>query len=173
MIYERLLENRIIFIEGQIATEMSNAVIAQLLYLESESQTDDIHVYINSPGGYVTDGMAIYDTMQLIKPDVSTICVGQACSMGAIILSGGARGKRFGLPHSQVMIHQPLGGMQGQASDILIHTEEIVKTKEMLNKLLAKNTKQNYRKIIKDTDRDNFMTAIEAKKYGLIDKVLR
>jgi len=171
-IYSRLLKDRVIFLVGQVEDHMANLVVAQLLFLESENPDKDIHLYINSPGGVVTAGMAIYDTMQFIKPDVSTMCIGQAASMGAFLLTGGAPGKRFCLPNSRVMIHQPLGGFQGQASDIQIHAEEIMKTKRILNELLAKHTGQPIEKIIKDTDRDNFLSAQAALEYGIIDKVL-
>ena len=171
-IYSRLLKERVIFVVGGIEDHMANLIVAQLLFLESENPEKDIHMYINSPGGVVTAGMGIYDTMQFIKPDVSTLCIGQAASMGAILLSGGAENKRFALPHSRVMIHQPLGGFQGQATDIEIHANEILKIREELNKVLAHHTGQTLKKIAKDTDRDNFKTAAEAQKYGLIDKVL-
>ena len=171
-IYSRLLKERVIFCVGQVEDHMANLIVAQLLFLESENPDKDIHLYINSPGGVVTAGMAIYDTMQFIKPDVSTLCIGQAASMGAILLTGGAEGKRHSLQHSRVMIHQPLGGYQGQATDIEIHAQEILKTRTELNKVLAKHTGQPMKQIDKDTDRDNFMTAEEAKKYGLIDEVL-
>ena len=171
-IYSRLLKERVIFIVGQIEDHMANLIVAQLLFLESENPEKDIHLYINSPGGVVTAGMAIYDTMQFIKPKVSTLCIGQAASMGAVLLAGGEKGKRFALPHSRVMIHQPLGGFQGQATDIDIHAREILKIREELNSVLAKHTGQTLKKISKDTDRDNFMDAITAKKYGMIDEVL-
>jgi len=171
-IYSRLLKERVIFIVGQIEDHMANLIVAQLLFLESENPEKDIHLYINSPGGVVTAGMAIYDTMQFIKPKVSTLCIGQAASMGAVLLAGGEKGKRFALPHSRVMIHQPLGGFQGQATDIDIHAREILKIREELNSVLAKHTGQTAKKISKDTDRDNFMDAITAKKYGMIDEVL-
>jgi ATP-dependent Clp protease protease subunit len=171
-IYSRLLKDRVIFLVGQVEDYMANLVVAQLLFLESENPDKDIHLYINSPGGVVTAGMAIYDTMQFIKCDVSTMCIGQACSMGAFLLAGGAAGKRFCLPSSRVMIHQPLGGFQGQASDIQIHAEEMLKIKHRLNELLAKHTGQSLEKITKDTDRDNFMGAQQALEYGIIDKVL-
>ena len=171
-IYSRLLKERVIFLVGPVEDHMANLIVAQLLFLESENPEKDIHLYINSPGGSVTAGMAIYDTMNFIKPDVSTMCIGQAASMGAFLLAAGAKGKRFALPHSRVMIHQPLGGFQGQASDIEIHAREILKIRETLNKELAKNTGQPIERIEKDTDRDNFMSAWEAKEYGLIDEVL-
>lgn len=171
-IYSRLLKERVIFLVGQVEDYMANLVVAQLLFLESENPDKDIHLYINSPGGSVTAGMAIYDTMQFIKPDVSTMCIGQAASMGALLLSGGAAGKRYCLPHSRVMIHQPLGGFQGQASDIDIHAREILSIREKLNKILAHHTGQTLKKIQQDTDRDNFLSADQAVDYGLIDKVL-
>jgi ATP-dependent Clp protease protease subunit len=171
-IYSRLLKERVVFIVGPVEDHMANLVVAQLLYLESENPDKDIHLYINSPGGAVTAGLSIYDTMQFVKPDVSTICVGQAASMGALLLAGGATGKRFCLPHSRVMIHQPLGGFQGQASDIDIHAREVLKIREHLNELLARHTGQSIEQVAKDTDRDNFMGPDEAVRYGLIDKVL-
>ncbi len=171
-IYSRLLKERVIFLVGQVEDYMANLVIAQLLFLESENPDKDIHLYINSPGGLVTAGLAIYDTMQFIKPDVSTLCIGQAASMGALLLAGGAAGKRYSLPHSRVMIHQPLGGFQGQASDIDIHAREILAVRERLNKILAQHTGQPLEKIQVDTDRDNFMSGQDAANYGLIDKVL-
>ncbi len=171
-IYSRLLKERVIFLVGQIEDYMANLVIAQLLFLESENPDKDVHLYINSPGGVVTSGLAIYDTMQFIKPDVSTLCTGQAASMGALLLAGGARGKRYCLPHSRVMIHQPLGGFQGQASDIDIHAREILLVRDRLNKILAKHTRQPLEKIQVDTDRDNFMSGEDAAQYGLIDRVL-
>ncbi|MGN5519166.1 ATP-dependent Clp endopeptidase proteolytic subunit ClpP [Halopseudomonas sp. Lyrl_26] len=171
-IYSRLLKERVIFLVGQVEDYMANLVVAQLLFLESENPDKDIHLYINSPGGSVTAGMAIYDTMQFIKPNVSTLCIGQACSMGAFLLAGGAEGKRFALPHSRVMIHQPLGGFQGQASDIEIHAREILYIRERLNKILAHHTGQPLDVIARDTDRDRFMSAAEAAEYGLIDQVL-
>jgi ATP-dependent Clp protease protease subunit len=171
-IYSRLLKERVIFIVGQIEDHMANLVVAQLLFLESENPDKDISVYINSPGGSVTAGLAIYDTMQFIKPDISTLCIGQAASMGAVLLAAGTKGKRFSLPHSRVMIHQPLGGYQGQASDIEIHAKEILKIREQLNQLLADHTGQTIETIDKDTERDNFMASDEAVKYGLIDEVL-
>ena len=170
-IYSRLLKDRVIFLSGEVEDNMANLIVAQLLFLESEEPDKDINLYINSPGGSVTAGMAIYDTMQFIKPDVRTLCVGQACSMGAFLLAGGAAGKRGALPHARVMIHQPLGGFRGQASDIQIHAQEILKIKGTLNERLAFHTGQPIETIEKDTDRDNFMSAEEAKKYGLIDEV--
>ena len=170
-IYSRLLKERIIFLTGQVEDHMANLIVAQLLFLESESPDKDIYLYINSPGGSVTAGMSIYDTMNFIKPDVSTVCVGQAASMGAFLLSGGAKGKRYCLPNSRVMIHQPLGGFQGQASDFEIHAKEILSIKEKLNRLMAEHTGQEYEKVAHDTDRDNFMTAEQALEYGLIDAV--
>ncbi|WP_311352789.1 ATP-dependent Clp endopeptidase proteolytic subunit ClpP [Aggregatibacter segnis] len=170
-IYSRLLKDRVIFLSGEVEDNMANLIVAQLLFLESEDPDKDINLYINSPGGSVTAGMAIYDTMQFIKPDVRTLCVGQACSMGAFLLAGGAAGKRGALPHARVMIHQPLGGFRGQASDIQIHAQEILKIKGTLNERLAFHTGQPIETIEKDTDRDNFMSAEEAKKYGLIDEV--
>ncbi|MAZ77250.1 MAG: ATP-dependent Clp endopeptidase, proteolytic subunit ClpP [Legionellaceae bacterium] len=170
-IYSRLLKDRIIFLVGQVEDHMANLISAQLLFLESENPDKDIHLYINSPGGSVTAGLAIYDTMQFIKPDVSTMCIGQACSMGAFLLAGGAKDKRYCLPNSRVMIHQPLGGFQGQASDIEIHAKEILYIKDKLNKILAEKTGQSIDRVKEDTDRDNFMSADEALKYGLIDKV--
>lgn len=171
-IYSRLLKERVIFLVGPVEDHMANLVVAQLLYLEAENPDKDIHLYINSPGGSVTAGMSIYDTMQFIKPDVSTMCLGQAASMGAFLLAGGAKGKRFALPNSRVMIHQPLGGYQGQATDIEIHTKEILSIREKLNRLLAEHTGQDYDTIARDTDRDNFMDPNAAKEYGLIDDVL-
>ena len=170
-IYSRLLKDRIIFLSGEVNDISANLVVSQLLFLEAEDPDKDIYIYINSPGGSVSDGMAIYDTMQYIKPDVCTICIGMAASMGAFLLAAGAKGKRFALPNSEIMIHQPLGGAKGQATDIQIHAENILKTKERLNRMLAKNTGQEYETICKDTERDNFMTADEAKEYGLIDEV--
>ncbi|RVU82772.1 ATP-dependent Clp endopeptidase proteolytic subunit ClpP [Leucothrix sargassi] len=171
-IYSRLLKERVIFVVGPVEDQMANLIVAQLLFLESENPEKDIHLYINSPGGVVTAGMGIYDTMQFIKPEVSTICIGQAASMGAVLLAGGAKGKRYALPHSRVMIHQPLGGFQGQATDIDIHAREILKIREELNGVLAHHTGQKIEQIAKDTDRDNFMDAEAAVKYGLIDEVL-
>jgi ATP-dependent Clp protease protease subunit len=171
-IYSRLLKERVIFLVGQVEDYMANLVVAQLLFLESENPDKDIHLYINSPGGSVTAGMSIYDTMQFIKPDVSTLCIGQAASMGALLLAGGAAGKRYCLPHSRVMIHQPLGGFHGQASDIDIHAREILSIRDKLNKILARHTGQPIEKIQQDTDRDNFLSADDAAAYGLIDRVL-
>lgn len=171
-IYSRLLKERVIFLVGQVEDYMANLVVAQLLFLESENPDKDIHLYINSPGGVVTAGMSIYDTMQFIKPDVSTLCIGQASSMGAVLLAGGAPGKRYCLPHSRMMIHQPLGGFQGQATDINIHAREILRIRERLNQVLSHHTQQPIEKIAADTERDNFMSAEEAKQYGLIDEVL-
>ncbi len=171
-IYSRLLKERVIFMVGQVEDHMANLVVAQLLFLEAENPDKDIHLYINSPGGSVTAGMSIYDTMQFIKPDVSTLCIGQACSMGAFLLAGGAAGKRHCLPNSRMMIHQPLAGFQGQASDIEIHAKEVLKTKDNLNKLLAHHTGQPLKTIENDTDRDNFMGAHDAVEYGLIDSVI-
>ncbi|MCD1607761.1 ATP-dependent Clp endopeptidase proteolytic subunit ClpP [Stutzerimonas kunmingensis] len=171
-IYSRLLKERVIFMVGQVEDYMANLIVAQMLFLEAENPEKDIHLYINSPGGSVTAGMSIYDTMQFIKPDVSTICIGQACSMGALLLTGGTAGKRYCLPHSRMMIHQPLGGFQGQASDIEIHAREILTIRERLNKVLAHHTGQPMEVIARDTDRDNFMSGEDAVKYGLIDQVL-
>ncbi|MBM7036359.1 Clp protease ClpP [Vibrio sp. qd031] len=171
-IYSRLLKERIIFLTGQVEDHMANLVVAQLLFLESENPDKEIFLYINSPGGSVTAGMSIYDTMQYIKPDVSTVCMGQACSMGSFLLAGGAPGKRYALPNSRVMIHQPLGGFQGQASDIQIHAQEILTIKKKLNTLLAEHTGQPLEVIERDTDRDNFMSADQAVEYGIVDSVL-
>jgi ATP-dependent Clp protease protease subunit len=171
-IYSRLLKERVIFIVGPIDDYMANIVVAQMLFLESENPEKDVALYINSPGGVVTAGLAIYDTMQFIKPDVSTICIGQAASMGAVLLAGGNAGKRFALPHARVMIHQPLGGFQGQAADMEIHAKEMLETRDRLNKILAKHTGQSVDRIKQDTDRDRFMDWQEAQRYGLIDKVL-
>lgn len=171
-IYSRLLKERVIFLVGQVEDYMANLVVAQLLFLESENPDKDIHLYINSPGGSVTAGMSIYDTMQFIKPDVSTMCIGQAASMGALLLTGGTKGKRYCLPHSRMMIHQPLGGFQGQASDIDIHAREILSIREKLNKILSDHTGQPIEKVQQDTDRDNFLSANDAVSYGLIDQVL-
>ncbi|WP_026377262.1 ATP-dependent Clp endopeptidase proteolytic subunit ClpP [Aestuariibacter salexigens] len=171
-IYSRLLKENVIFLVGQVEDHMANLIVAQMLFLEAENPEKDIFLYINSPGGSVTAGMAIYDTMKFIKPDVSTVCVGQAASMGAFLLSGGAKGKRYCLPNARVMIHQPLGGFQGQASDFEIHAREILSIKEKLNRLLSEHTGQPYEKVAQDTDRDNFLSATEAKEYGLIDQVL-
>lgn len=171
-IYSRLLKERIIFLVGQVEDHMANLVVAQMLFLESENPDKDIYLYINSPGGSVTAGLSIYDTMQFIKPDVSTLCIGQAASMGALLLAGGAAGKRFALPHARTMIHQPLGGFQGQASDIEIHAKEIIEVRERLNKILADHTGKTMDQIQQDTDRDNFMNAETSVEYGLIDEVM-
>ena len=171
-IYSRLLKERVIFVTGEVEDNMANLIVAQLLFLEAENASKDIFLYINSPGGSVTAGLAIYDTMQFIKPDVQTICLGQACSMGSFLLAGGQKCKRFALPNSSIMIHQPLGGFRGQASDIQIHAREIQKTKDRLNNLLSFHTGKPLEQIQLDTDRDNFMTAQEAKEYGLIDEVI-
>lgn len=171
-IYSRLLKDRIIFLGSAIDDDVANSIIAQLLFLAADDPEKDISLYINSPGGSVTAGMGIYDTMQFIKPDVSTICVGMAASMGSLLLTAGAKGKRFALPNSEIMIHQPLGGVRGQATDIKIHADWIIKTKEKLNKIYVERTGQPYEKIERDTDRDNFMTAEEACAYGLVDKVI-
>ncbi len=171
-IYSRLLKERVIFLIGQVEDYMANLVVAQLLFLESENPDKDIHLYINSPGGSVSAGLAIYDTMQFIRPHVSTLCIGQAASMGALLLAGGEEGKRYCLPHSRMMIHQPLGGFQGQATDVEIHAKEILLVRERLNQILAKHTKQPLEKIQLDTERDNFMSGEQALNYGLIDQVL-
>ena len=171
-IYSRLLKERVIFIVGEVEDHMANLIVAQLLFLESENPDKDIHLYINSPGGAVTAGLAIYDTMQFIKPDVSTICVGQAASMGAVLLAAGAKGKRFALPHSRIMVHQPLGGFHGQATDVEIHAREILDARRRLNEILARHTGQPLDKIAKDTDRDNFMSGEQAREYGIVDGVL-
>lgn len=171
-IYSRLLKERVIFLTGPVEDHMANLIVAQLLFLESENPDKDIHLYINSPGGSVSAGLAIYDTMQFIKPDISTMCIGLAASMGALLLAGGAAGKRHSLPHSRIMIHQPLGGFQGQASDIDIHAREILLVRERLNKILSKHSGQPLEKIANDTDRDNFMSGAQAVEYGLIDTVL-
>ena len=171
-IYSRLLKERIIFLGGPIDDSVANVVVAQMLFLESEDPDKDIHLYINSPGGVVTAGLAIYDTMQYIKPDVSTICIGQAASMGSILLTAGAKGKRYALPHARIMIHQPLGGAQGQSTDIQIQAKEILRLREVGNHILARHTGQDEKKINVDTERDNFMSAQEAKAYGLIDEVV-
>ncbi|MDR5906035.1 ATP-dependent Clp endopeptidase proteolytic subunit ClpP [Franzmannia qiaohouensis] len=171
-IYSRLLKERVIFLVGPVEDYMANLVVAQLLFLESENPDKDIQLYINSPGGSVTAGMSIYDTMQFVKPDISTVCIGQAASMGALLLAGGAAGKRFCLPNSRMMIHQPLGGYQGQASDIEIHTKEILSIRHRLNQILADHTGQDIETIARDTDRDNFMTGAQATEYGLIDAML-
>ena len=171
-IYSRLLKDRVIFVVGQVEDHMANLVVAQLLFLESENPDKDIHLYINSPGGSVTAGLSIYDTMQFINPNVSTMCTGQAASMGALLLAGGTKGKRFALPHSRMMIHQPSGGAQGQAADIQIQANEIIKLRHQLNKIMAHHTGKELDEIAHDTERDNFMSAEEAVKYGLVDKVL-
>jgi ATP-dependent Clp protease, protease subunit len=171
-IYSRLLKERVIFVVGPVEDYMANLIVAQLLFLESENPEKDIGLYINSPGGSVSAGLAIYDTMQFIKPDVSTMCVGQAASMGAVLLAGGSKGKRYCLPHSRMMIHQPLGGFQGQASDIELHAKEVLDTRDRLNRILARHTGQSIEKIRHDTDRDNFMSGEGAVAYGLVDKVL-
>jgi len=171
-IYSRLLKERVIFVVGQVEEQMANLVVAQLLFLESENPDKDIALYINSPGGFVTAGLAIYDTMQYIRPQVSTICVGHAASMGAVLLAGGAKGKRYALPNSRIMIHQPLGGFQGQATDMEIHAREILETRDRLNKILAFHTGQSVDRVKQDTDRDNFMGGADAVAYGLIDSVL-
>ncbi len=171
-IYSRLLKERVIFLVGPVEDHSANLIVAQMLFLESENPDKDIHLYINSPGGVVSAGLSIYDTMQFIKPDVSTMCIGQAASMGALLLAGGAKGKRYCLPHSRLMIHQPLGGFQGQATDIDIHAREILAVRERLNRILEKHTGQSLEKVQRDTDRDNFMDGQAAVKYGLIDSVL-
>jgi ATP-dependent Clp protease protease subunit len=171
-IYSRLLKERVIFLVGPVEDYMANLVVAQLLFLEAENPDKDIHLYINSPGGSVTAGMSIYDTMQFIKPDVSTMCIGQACSMGAFLLAGGAKGKRYCLPNARTMIHQPSGGAQGQATDILIHAEEIIKIRHRLNEIMAAHTGQPVETIARETERDNFMSAEQSKAFGLIDEVL-
>jgi len=171
-IYSRLLEERIIFLGTAINDEVANSIIAQLLFLEKQDPSKDITLYVNSPGGQVTSTLAMYDTMQIIKPDVSTVCLGMAASGGAIILMGGRKGKRFALPHSEIMIHQPLGGTEGQATDIAIHADHIIKTKDLLNKMIAEHTGQPFEKVKEDTERDKFMMAKEALKYGLIDKII-
>jgi ATP-dependent Clp protease, protease subunit len=171
-IYSRMLKERVVFMVGPVEDHMANLVVAQLLFLESENPDKDIHLYVNSPGGAVNSGLAIYDTMQFIKPAVSTVCIGQAASMGALILAGGTKGKRFCLPHARMMIHQPMGGFQGQASDIDIHAREILRVRERLNDLLVKHTGQTLEQIQRDTDRDNFLDGDEAVKYGLIDSVI-
>ncbi|NIB43864.1 ATP-dependent Clp endopeptidase proteolytic subunit ClpP [Pseudomaricurvus alkylphenolicus] len=171
-IYSRLLKERVIFMVGQVEDHMANLVVAQLLFLEAENPDKDIHLYINSPGGSVTAGMSIYDTMQFIKPDVSTMCIGQACSMGAFLLTAGAKGKRYCLPNARTMIHQPSGGAQGQASDIHIHAQEILKTRQRLNEIMALHTGKDVAQIAEDTERDNFMSAHESVEYGLVDAVL-
>jgi ATP-dependent Clp protease protease subunit len=171
-IYSRLLKDRVVFIVGGIDDHVANLIVAQLLFLESENPDKDIHLYINSPGGVVTAGLSVYDTMQFIKPDVSTICVGQAASMGSLLLAGGTKGKRYALPHSRIMIHQPSGGFQGQAADIDIHAREVLKLRSRLNEILAKHTGQTVERVERDSDRDNFMDATAAVEYGLIDTVL-
>lgn len=171
-IYSRLLKDRIVMLSGEVHDQVASSIVAQLLFLEAEDPTKDIYFYINSPGGVITSGMAIYDTMNYIRPDVCTICIGQAASMGAFLLSSGAPGKRYALPHARIMIHQPLGGAQGQATDIEIQAKEILRMKAELNEILAKNCKQSVKKLEKDTDRDNFMSAAEAVEYGIIDEVL-
>jgi ATP-dependent Clp protease protease subunit len=171
-IYSRLLKDRIVFLSGEVNDEVANLVTAQLLFLESEDPEKEISLYINSPGGAITAGMAMYDTMQFIKPQVSTLCLGQAASMGSLLLAAGAKGRRYALPHSRIIIHQPLGGAQGQASDIEIHAREILRAREELNQIYAHHTGQNVRRIEKDTDRDNIMTATQAVEYGLIDEVI-
>jgi ATP-dependent Clp protease protease subunit len=171
-IYSRLLKDRIIMLSGEVNDAVASSIVAQMLFLEAEDPEKDIYFYINSPGGVVTAGMAIYDTMNYIRPDVATICVGQAASMGAFLLSSGAKGKRYALPHARIMIHQPLGGAQGQATDIAIQAKEILRMKEELNAILAKNTGQSIQTVEKDTDRDNFMSAAESREYGMIDEVL-
>lgn len=171
-IYSRLLKERVVFVTGQVEDTMANLIVAQLLFLEAEDPEAEISLYVNSPGGVVTAGLAIYDTMQYIKCPVATICIGQAASMGAVILAGGAKGKRYSLPHSKIMIHQPLGGTQGQATDILIHADEIKKTRNRMNEIMVKHTGQKLDKIAADTERDNFMTAEEAKSYKIVDHVL-
>jgi ATP-dependent Clp protease protease subunit len=171
-IYSRLLKDRIVMLSGEVNDAVASTIVAQFLFLEAEDPEKDIYFYINSPGGVVTSGMAIFDTMNYIRPDVATICIGQAASMGSFLLSSGAKGKRYALPHARIMIHQPLGGAQGQASDIAIQAQEILRMKAELNEILAKNTGQNVKTLEKDTDRDNFMSAAEAQKYGIIDEVL-
>ena len=171
-IFSRLLRERVIFLTGEVEDNMANLIVAQMLFLEAENPDKDINVYINSPGGAITSGMSIYDTMTYIKPDISTLCIGQAASMGAILLAGGTEGKRFALPNSRIMIHQPLGGFQGQASDFEIHAKEILSMKKKLNEILASHTGKEVDQIEKDTERDNFMNGEEAKEYGLIDKVI-
>lgn len=171
-IYSRLLKERVIFLVGQVEDHMANLVVAQMLFLEAENPDKDIHLYINSPGGSVTAGLSIYDTMQFIKPDVSTMCIGQACSMGAFLLTAGAAGKRFCLPNARVMIHQPSGGAQGQATDISIHAEEILKIRQKLNEIMASHTGRTVEEVAKDTERDNFMSSDESKAYGLVDEVI-
>jgi len=171
-IYSRLLKDRIVMLSGEVNDQVASTIVAQFLFLEAEDPEKDIYFYINSPGGVVTSGMAIYDTMNYIRPNVATICIGQAASMGSFLLSSGAKGKRYALPHARIMIHQPLGGAQGQATDIAIQAEEILRMKKELNSILAKNSNQSIKRVEKDTDRDNFMSAKEAQEYGLIDEVL-
>lgn len=171
-IFSRMLKERVIFLVGAVEDHIANLIVAQLLYLESENSEKDIHLYINSPGGSISAGMAIYDTMQFVKPDVSTVCIGQAASMGALILAGGAKGKRHALPHSNIMIHQPLGGFQGSASDVEIHAKLVMNMKKRMNELLAKHTGKTVKAIQRDTDRDNFMASKEAQEYGIIDSVI-
>ena len=171
-IYSRLLKERVVFIVGEVEDQMANLIVAQLLFLESENPDKDIHLYINSPGGAVTAGLAIYDTMQFVKPDISTICVGQAASMGAVLLAAGAKGKRFALPHSRIMVHQPLGGFHGQATDVEIHAREILDAKSRLNNIIANHTGQPLEKVSRDLDRDNFMSGEQAREYGIVDSVL-
>lgn len=171
-IYSRLLKDRVIFLTGEVEDHMADLIVAQMLFLESEDPDKDIYLYINSPGGTVTSGLAIYDTMQYIKPDICTLCMGQACSMGSLLLAGGEKGKRYSLPHSRIMIHQPLGGFRGQASDIMIHAQETQRVKQTLNEILAKHTGHSLDEIAQDTDRDHFMTAREALDYGLVDQVI-
>ena len=171
-IYSRLLKERVIFLTGQVEDHMANLIVAQLLFLESENPEKDIYIYINSPGGSVTAGLSIYDTMRYIKPDIATVCVGQAASMGAFLLSGGTKGKRYCLPNARVMIHQPLGGFQGQATDFEIHAKEILYIKEKLNRLMAEHSGKSYEQVCKDTDRDNFLSAQQALEYGLVDSIL-
>ena len=171
-IFSRLLKDRIIFIGSPIVDELANVIIAQLLFLESEDPDKDIHLYINSPGGAVTSGLAIYDTIQYVRPDISTLCMGQAASMGAVLLAAGAKGKRFALPNARIMIHQPMGGFHGQAADIAIHAKEILRVREDINRILAKHTGQEVTKVESDTDRDYFMTCAEAKDYGLVDEIV-
>ena len=171
-IYSRLLKDRIIFMGEQIQDATANTIIAQMLFLESEDPDKDINLYLNSPGGVTTSGLAIYDTMQYIKPDITTICMGQAASMGALLLAAGAKGKRYALPHSRIMIHQPLGGMQGQATDIDIHAKEILKTRDTLNRILAEHTGRDFETISKDTERDFFMSSKEAREYGIVDRII-
>ena len=172
-IYSRLLKDRVVFLVGPIEDYMANLVVAQLLFLESENPGKDIHLYINSPGGVVNAGLAIYDTIQFVKPDVSTVCIGQAASMGALVLAGGTKGKRYALPHARIMIHQPMGGFQGQASDVDIQAREILRLRERLNKIMVTHTGKSAKAIARDTDRDNFMESVEAVKYGIIDSVIK